>query len=107
MVTNIPVTPYITLSHIDLVYASSMELRWIREVQHLARGISDHAPLSLTISLSKPPSLQLWHLSRYWALDTKIQDPLLEAICNYWIFNGESAIFTIMWDAFKSWVRGE
>lgn len=70
-------------------------------------GISVHAPLNLTISLARSPGLKLWHLSRFWAQDDMLQEPLLEAICNFWVLNGDFANAMTVWDTFKSWVRGE
>lgn len=31
----------------------------------------------------------------------------MEAICNFWVLNGDSAIATTLWDTVKSWTRGE
>lgn len=100
-------TSYRALSRIDLVYVSSGALRCTRERKHLPRGISDHAPLNLTISLARSPGLKLWRLSRFWVLDERIQESILEAICNFWLLNGDSANATTLWDTFKAWIRGE
>lgn len=43
------------LSWIDFAFASSDGLRWVTEACTLSRGVSDHAPLSITLSLSTPP----------------------------------------------------
>lgn len=94
-----------TLSRIDLVYPPSSATHRTRQIRHLPREISDYAPVSLTISLAKPPGLQLWRLSRFWALDERIQELLMEAFCNYWAMNGDSA--KVPWDALKAWIRRE
>lgn len=107
IVRNIHVihTCHRALFHCDLAFASSLAHHWVREAQHLYKEVSDHAPLSYPFqSLTPPQSLRLWHLSRFWALDTKIQEPLMEA--NYWVLN-EDSTNKVMWDAFKCWVRGE
>lgn len=49
----------------------------------------------------------MWHLSKYWIVDPEIQEELPETICNFWINNADSAGPLVMWDAFKSWLRGE
>lgn len=95
------------LSRIHLAFASSTAVQWMREPQHLSRGVSDHASLCITLSLSNPLGLRLWHLCRYWALDTKNREPLLSIFCNYWVLNEESANNKGLWDALKSWVMGE
>lgn len=48
-------TTYKALSRIDLVLASSTALQWVRGVHHLSRGISDHAPVCPTLSLTDSP----------------------------------------------------
>lgn len=52
-------------------------LHWTREVR-LARGISDHAPLNLTIALAESSGLKLWYLSRFWATDERIQEAMTD-----------------------------
>lgn len=93
---------YRTLSQIDLVYVSTGALCWMREVKHLPRGISDHAPLSLAVSLDRSSGPRLWRLclSRFWAMDDRIQEAMSEAICNFWLRNRESANALILWDTF-------
>lgn len=44
-----------TLSRIDLVYASSFALQYVRDLTVFPRGISDHAPLYLLLTLTSPP----------------------------------------------------
>lgn len=100
-------TSYRALSRKELAYASTEALGWTREAKHLPWGIWDHAPIYIIISLAKPPGLKLWRLSRFWALDERIQESMMETICNFWVLNGESANAATLWDAFKTWIRGK
>lgn len=72
---------------------------------NLSRGISDPAPLLITLQLSAPVGAGMWRLSRSWIMDPKIQEELPEALCNYWLFN-DSANPLVVWDAFKAWLKG-
>lgn len=106
-VENIGVILYLLerCSVLILFFASSVALCWVQEVRHLSRGVSDHGPLCLTISVSKSPGLILWRLSRFWATDTRLQEPLMAAICNYWVLNRNLADPKVTWDALKAWLR--
>lgn len=62
---------YKTLSRIDLVFASRTALKYVQGVSVLPRGISDHAPLCLSLALTIPPESRLWRRSRFWANDER------------------------------------
>lgn len=36
----------------------------------------------------------------------RLQESMVEAICNLWVLNGDSATATTLWDTFKSWTGG-
>lgn len=96
-----------TLSRIDLAYASGPALQFVQDLSVLPRGISDHAPLCLTLALTVPPGTRLWRLSRFWANDERLQEPLMASICNFWMDNVGSVSPPVLWDSFKAWMRGE
>lgn len=64
--------------------------------------MSDHAPLSFTLS---HPGSRLGCLSRFWATDDRLQEPITESLCTYWTTNGDAGPPTVKWDEFKAWVR--
>lgn len=100
-VENIPDLP-----PIDLALASAAALCWVGEAHHLSRGVSDHGPLCLTLSLANSVDRSQWHIFGYWDLHTKIQESLMEAICNYWVLNQNLANYGVMWHAFNPGVGG-
>lgn len=100
-------TTYRTMSRMDLAFASSTLLRRIESPEILSRGISDHAPVSVTIRLSHVVDERVWRLSKYWIMDPDIQEELPEALCDFWLNNNGSTGPLVQWDAFKAWLRGE
>lgn len=100
-------TTHRTMSHIDLAYASPSLVRRLVSAEILSRGISDHAPVSVTIQLSPMVGERMWRLSKYWIMEPEIQEELPETLCGFWINNADSAGPLVQWDAFKAWLRGE
>lgn len=96
-----------TLSHIDLVFVTRSLLQRIAKVQILPRGISDHSPLMMTVLLGLPVGRRMWRQSGHWLVDSKVQEDMPEALCNYWLRNENIADPGVAWDAFKGWLRGE
>lgn len=76
------------------------------DMQILPRGISDHAPLLLTLDLSVGPTVRLWCLSRFWISDTAVDDQFRTELTGYWVDNVGMADDTTVWDAFKAYTRG-
>lgn len=95
-----------TLSRLDLAFASPALLRRVVSAEILSRGISDHAPLYVIIQLSPVEGRRMWRLSKYCIMDPEIQEFLPEALCNFWLWNAESTSPLMVWDAFKSMLRG-
>ena len=100
-------TTYRTMSRIDLAFASPELLKRVVDVEILSRGISDHAPVSVTIRLSRVEGVRLLRLSKYWIMDPGIQEEMPEALCAFWLRNEGSADPLVEWDAFKAWLRGD
>lgn len=99
-------TTYRTLSRIDLAFASHCLLKEVASTEILSRGISDHAPLLITIRTGSPGVRGVWRLSKYWICDTEIQEVIPEALYNFWINNAETADPLTLWEAFKACTRG-
>lgn len=89
-----------------MIFASYSILKKTSDVDIMSRGISDHAPLFLKLSLG-PPGERLWRLLRYWIEDEGIQEMVQEGICHYWLDNVDTTTPLVTWDAFKTWTRGE
>lgn len=100
-------TTHRNMFRIDLAFASPALVRRVVSAEVLSRGISNHALVSVTIRLSHVVGERLWRLSKYWIMEPKIQEELPEALCNFWINNVVSAGPLVLWDTFKSWLRGE
>ena len=78
----------------------------VQDIRILPRGISDHAPLLLTVELSSAPGTVLWRLSRFWVSDEAVDGHFREALQEYWAVNPGSAGPLSVWDAFKAYTRG-
>lgn len=78
----------------------------MRDISILPRGISDHAPLLLTLELSTTLGVSQWRLSRFWVSDEMVDGHFREAIREYWKINPGSASTTMVWDTFKAYTRG-
>lgn len=72
----------------------------------LPRGISDHAPMLLTLQTQTPPSERIWRLSRYWVSEESIETSIATSIEDFWTSNADSSVLPIRWDAFKAYTRG-
>lgn len=92
---------------IDLAFASPTLLHRVVSAEILSQGISDHAPLSVTFRISDVEGVGVWRLSKYWIMDPNIQEEMKEALCAFWIDNAGCAGPLVVWDALKSWLRGE
>lgn len=58
-------TTYRTLSRIDLAFALSGLLRRVVSSEILSRGISDHAPVPVSLRLSEVVGVRVWRLSKF------------------------------------------
>lgn len=74
-----------TLSRIKLAFTSASTLCWVRKAHILPRGISDHAPLCLTISHTTPwaPGCGISPSSGRWTTDCKSPLRLLNVIIRF------------------------
>lgn len=99
-------TTYRFLSRIDLAFASPALMRRVESAEILSRGISDHAPLSVTVRLTDVEGGGVWRLSKYWIMDPDIQEEMPESLCSFWLDNARSAGPLVVWDTLKSWLRG-
>lgn len=63
------------MSRIDIICVFTPLLRKLLEVSILPRGISDLAPVLLSIQLHNTHSDRVWSLSRYWISDETVESP--------------------------------
>lgn len=61
-----------SFSRIDLANVGRSALSRVADIRIFPRGISDHAPLFLTMELSSAPETTLWRLSRFWVSDEEV-----------------------------------
>lgn len=78
----------------------------VADIRILPRGISDHAPLLLTMELSSAPEITLWRLYRFWVSDEVVDGQFRRALQEYWRVNPGPASALMVWDAFKAYTRG-
>lgn len=97
---------YKTFSRIDLVYSGGPVLSRVKDVTILPRGVSDHAPVSLTLEMSCAPSEGLWRLSRFWLSDSRIELPGKADMEAFWSTRDRNVSLPDSWDAFKVCMRG-
>lgn len=96
-----------TFSRIDLVYVGGPVLPRVTDVRILPRGISDHAPLLMTLDPSVGSSTRLWRLSRFWISDITVDNQFHTELTGYWATNAGTADATTVWDTFKATMRGQ
>lgn len=109
---NVKGYSHISLSHgssarIDLAFGNARTLQYVIDVEYLAGGLSDHNPLSLTLSFSTGPTKGGWRLLPSWLQHEQVETQLVEAIKSYWSTNIDSSEPPVVWDTFKAVVRGE
>lgn len=78
----------------------------LKDIKILPRGISDHAPLLLTMNLTSTPENNLWRLSRFWVSVEAVDGHFRGALQEYWEVNQGTAGTLTVWDAFKAYTRG-
>lgn len=100
-----PFTSHKTFSCIDLVFAVGPVLLRVTDIKILPRGVSNHAPLFLTLDLSVALTHRLWRLSRFWVSDTAVDAQFRTELTGYWAVNPGLADATIVFDAFKANTR--
>lgn len=88
------------------MYSGGSVLSRIRDITILPRGVSDHAPVSLQLELSCPPSEGLWRLSRFWLADTRVEMPCKDNMISFWSTWDRSTPAPFAWDAFNATMRG-
>lgn len=72
-----------SFSRIDLAYAGGAVLPRVTDIKILPRGISDHAPLLLSLNLSMALEDTLWRLSRFWVSDAAVDGQFRGALLDY------------------------
>lgn len=89
-----------------MAFASTETLPVVSAVSYLPRGVSDHAPLSVSLLILPGSGPVLWRLNSYWLEDEIVQGECRTSISNYWKQNLDKVDPPTEWDAFKSTLRG-
>lgn len=79
---------HISMTHrssarIDLAFGNDGILQYVAGVEYLAGGLSDHNPLSLTLSFSAGKRREGWHISPSWLQNEQVAAQLEETIKTY------------------------
>lgn len=80
----------LALSRIDLTLVTSAMLPIISEVTYAARGLSDHPPLALKLTLCSAQIWTLWKVNPYWFDLFPSKENILLEISAYGFFNKPS-----------------
>lgn len=91
---------------INLAYVVAPVLPRVWDITILPRGISDHAPLLLSLELATAPSDRLWRLFRFWVSDTEVESQIHDTLRQFWRDNPGAATENSVWEAFKASSRG-
>lgn len=94
-----------SFSHNDLEYVRGPLLPKIQQVTIIPRGISDHAPVLLQMSLSGSPWDKLCRLSRLWISNSEVALGFRKQLTTYWTINPESALESVVWDFSRFYAR--
>ncbi|KAJ1166405.1 hypothetical protein NDU88_006809 [Pleurodeles waltl] len=80
----------------------------IKLVEYQARGISDHAPLQMTVSLGPQPPEKEWRMQTWRLQNTKIVEDL-EQVTQYYFTENKGSVQSpvILWEAYEATIRGE
>lgn len=95
-----------SLSRIDLAFANTAMLSQVSFADYLPRGISDHAPLSVTLTQDVVGPSKLWRLNPLWLSVPQVESKCISAMEDYWQINTGTANPWSEWDAFKAVMRG-
>lgn len=76
------------------------------EKTYLAGELSDHNPLSITLTFTPGARRGGWRLSPGWLQHEQVSAQLEDSIKTYWSFNSDTTEPPVVWDAFKAIVRG-
>lgn len=70
-------------------------------------GLSDHAPLEVTLVFSGNRGANSWRLATKWLQDSTVEEIVSPKLEQYWDLNVNSASAQMVWEAFKTNTRGE
>ena len=95
-----------TLSRIDFALGNDLTLSFDPVVTYLARGLSDHSPVQLSLDLRKTCLPMYWKLNPFWfQLFTDLGD--MRTQVQYFLDdNKSSAAPGVIWDTLKAFIRG-
>lgn len=95
-----------SLSRIDLAVGSDPLLPLVKLVEYLPRGVSDHSPLRVQLSVGSGGGVprQVWRLNPFWTHFLDVV--LLGVLGEYFQLNATSASNVVIWDMMKAVVRG-
>lgn len=71
------------MSRIDMAFVSTVALLLVSEVSYLPRGISDHAPLTVSLLLLPRMGPTMWKLNSHWLKDEVVQGECTKGIADY------------------------
>ena len=89
-----------------MAFADSTMLIDIIDAVYLPSGLSDHAPLLVSIRNPTPRNAALWRLSPQWVGYPEMAEKMVTIINEYWESNEGSSSVDMVWDAFKAYLRG-
>lgn len=95
-----------TLSRIDTVLVEFEGLQMVGETRYLPRVHSDHSPMLLDITLGQRQGIQHWWMEANWLQEEYVKIKCTEAIQLFWKENQDTGSDLIMWEAFKTTLRG-
>lgn len=96
-------------SRLDYWLMTKDMARWVLDVKHLSRTISDHSPCLLTLSLPNTSRQTFsWRLPPHALLDAAFLEEIRADIQDYFSFNtGSVTSEASLWEAFKVVIRGK
>lgn len=95
-----------TLSCIDLALGTDLSFAFNPTVQYMARGLSDHSPMQITLSLHSSKLPMHWKLNLFWFPLFNNTDHMRSQIRGFLIENRHSTSSIVMWDILKVYIRG-
>lgn len=95
------------LSRIDLALGSEDMLHFVRNINYMPKGRSDHSTLVVSLSQGEEYCKGDWKISPYWLEIIGGKEGVILSLLEFMSINAGTAPLGVVWDALKAFFKGK